>query len=204
VSASSKASRSRGRPRQYDPDAALEAALHEFWEKGFSATSLDDLTAATGMNRPSLYRAFGDKQALYRQTLARVVGRFQAALGALVLDEPDVKKGLRGFFGAALDLFFSAEPAPGCPVMCTAPAEALTQPEVRRDLRALIGGVDELLTARLRKAQEARQLRAGLDPAAAAELLQAVMHSLAIRARAGEPKDKLQRMASAAIDLVIG
>jgi AcrR family transcriptional regulator len=57
--------RPRGRPRAYDPDVALAQAMDTFWHAGYAGTSLDDLSAATGMNRPSLYAAFGDKRALY-------------------------------------------------------------------------------------------------------------------------------------------
>src|SRR5580765_5390194 len=58
----------RGRPRAYEPDVALARALDVFWKDGFAATSLDDLSAATGMNRPSLYGAFGDKRELYKKS----------------------------------------------------------------------------------------------------------------------------------------
>src|SRR6185503_5597935 len=65
--------RPRGRPRAYDADEALRQARNTFWKKGYSATTLDDLSEATGMNRPSLYGAFGDKRALYLATLERYV-----------------------------------------------------------------------------------------------------------------------------------
>src|SRR5882724_2877881 len=67
----------RGRPRSYDPDTALAQAMAAFWNAGYTGTSLDDITAGTGMNRPSLYGAFGDKRALYLHTLERyrVAGR---------------------------------------------------------------------------------------------------------------------------------
>ena len=61
--------RRRGRPRAYDPEVALNRAIGAFWNAGYSGTSLDDLAAATGMNRPSLYAAFGDKHALYVKAL---------------------------------------------------------------------------------------------------------------------------------------
>ena len=61
----------RGRPRQYDPDRALAGAADAFWQSGYAGTSLDELSAATGMNRPSLYAAFGDKSDLYLKTLER-------------------------------------------------------------------------------------------------------------------------------------
>src|SRR5262249_17102093 len=63
------APKGRGRPRAYDPETALQTAIEAFWQAGYSGTSLDDLSAATGMNRPSLYGAFGDKRALYLKAL---------------------------------------------------------------------------------------------------------------------------------------
>src|SRR5262245_66197867 len=63
--------RPRGRPRAYDPEIALQLATESFWRAGYAATSLDDLSAATGMNRPSLYSAFGDKRDLYLAALRR-------------------------------------------------------------------------------------------------------------------------------------
>ena len=57
--------RPRGRPRAYDPERAMDRATGAFWRAGYSATSLEDLTAATGMNKPSLYAAFGDKRAFH-------------------------------------------------------------------------------------------------------------------------------------------
>ena len=75
----------RGRPRQFDEDAALTGAMMVFWEKGLAATSLDDLAQAMGMNRPSIYNAFGNKDAIYRTALARFCGQLDLA-HALVND----------------------------------------------------------------------------------------------------------------------
>src|SRR5271167_5225405 len=68
---SERPTRRRGRPRAFEPEAALGHAMDVFWKDGFAATSLDDLTAATGLNRPSLYGAFGNKRALYIQAYRR-------------------------------------------------------------------------------------------------------------------------------------
>src|ERR1700733_3259545 len=65
VEAAAPEAKRRGRPRSYEPDVALGQAMEAFWKSGYAATSLDDLSAATGMNRPSLYAAFGDKQDIY-------------------------------------------------------------------------------------------------------------------------------------------
>ena len=75
-----KMAKTRGRPRAYDPDRALQAAQDVFWRKGFAETSLDELSAATGMNRPSLYAAFGDKKAIYLKTMERCRERMRVTI----------------------------------------------------------------------------------------------------------------------------
>ena len=189
----------RGRPREYDPDQALDAAMMVFWAQGFSGTSLDDLASAMNMNRPSLYNAFGDKESLYRLALAGVVAELKRGVGASLSAEPDLEKGLRSFYYSALEIYFATEPAPGCFVMCTAPVEALTHPEVRSDVRAVIAELDGVLSRRFAKAQADRQFPAAGDPKAAAKVAQAVLHSLAIRARSGESKASLRKMARDAV-----
>ena len=85
--------RTRGRPREYDRTTALESAMQVFSTKGFTAASLDDLAAATGMNRPSLYNAFGDKESLYRETLDHFIAGLRARIGTILVDEPDLERG---------------------------------------------------------------------------------------------------------------
>ena len=90
-----KPKRPPGRPRAYDPDRALANATQSFWRAGFAATSLDDLSAATGMQRPSLYGAFGDKRELYLATLDRYVEASRGAMqAALARRRPD-RRGAR-------------------------------------------------------------------------------------------------------------
>src|SRR5580700_11977719 len=83
--------RTRGRPRQYDPERALANAAEVFWKYGYAATSLDDLAAATGMNRPSLYAAFGDKRDLYLKTLERYQQRSRAIGQEIIADDPPLR-----------------------------------------------------------------------------------------------------------------
>jgi len=179
-----------GRPRLFDEDAALERALELFWERGLAATSLDDLAAAMGMRRPSLANAFGDKQALYRLALARFAERARAGAAA-AFAEPELAAALERFYLAALDLYCAREPAAGCMVVCTAPAAALVHPEVCADLLAVVRDLDAALARRFAQAEDA-------EPAISAKLAQAVLHTLAIRARAGESKASLRRLARAA------
>src|SRR5436190_22701597 len=94
----------RGRPRAYDPEAALAKALDLFRKEGFAATSLDELSAATGMNRPSLYSAFGDKRELYIKAYARYRSDARAAMGDVFRTELPIAKRLKRIFVVALDI----------------------------------------------------------------------------------------------------
>src|ERR1700674_1550160 len=103
--------RPRGRPRAYDPDVALAQAIDTFWDAGYAGTSLDDLSAATGMNRPSLYGAFGDKRALYLKALERYRAGSRVALKeVLALDQP-LRQTLRQVYAKALSVYLSGEGA---------------------------------------------------------------------------------------------
>src|ERR1700683_5871232 len=84
--------RRRGRPREYDPEQALAKAAESFWKGGYAGTSLDDLVAATGMNRPSLYAAFGDKRDLYVKTLERYQQQSRALSAQLLADSATLRE----------------------------------------------------------------------------------------------------------------
>src|SRR3569623_2416088 len=96
----------RGRPRAYDRAAALKAMRHLFWEKGYAATSLDDLSAATGMNRPSLYGAVGDKRALFMKALMSYRERGEGVMARLGAERGRVRETLSKAYEAALDIYF--------------------------------------------------------------------------------------------------
>src|SRR5207247_4030667 len=97
----------RGRPRAYQPDVALGKALDLFRKDGFAATSLDDLSAATGMNRPSLYGAFGDKRELYIKSYARYRSDARAAMAGIFKTEAPIRIRLARIFAVALDIYLS-------------------------------------------------------------------------------------------------
>ena len=196
--------RRRGRPREYDRETALNSAMQVFSSKGFAATSLDDLVAVTGMNRPSLYNAFGDKEAIYRQTLDHFIVGLRNEIGRLVGAQTDLKTALSAFYKGALEEYFSVRPARGCFAFCTAPVEAITHPEFRRDIKALVDELDALLESKFAAAQASGDLAAAVDPRAAAKLAQGILHSLAIRSRAGESKASLLRMADSAVEMLCG
>src|ERR1700743_1227920 len=97
----------RGRPRAYEPEQALGKALDLFRKGGFAATSLDDLSAATGMNRPSLYGAFGDKRELYIKSYERYRENARAAVRDVFRAQLPLRKRLERIYAIALDIYLS-------------------------------------------------------------------------------------------------
>ncbi len=195
--------RSRGRPRKFDPEVALQKAMLVFWQRGLSATSLDDLSLAMEMNRPSIYNAFGNKEEIYRLVLAKFCGQLDLGLEQILLAESDLRKGLVKFYDQALDVYCGAEPALGCLMMCTAPAEALAHPDIRSDLIALIARVDAQLERRIKDAIREGDLSASLNPRLTAKMVQGLLHSLALRARAGESKSSLKKLARYSVECLL-
>src|ERR1700744_5703588 len=96
----------RGRPRAYEPDVALGKALDLFRKDGFAATSLDDLSAATGMNRPSLYGAFGNKRELFIKSYQRYRDDARASVAEIFRSEQPIRERLARIYSVALDIYF--------------------------------------------------------------------------------------------------
>jgi len=197
--------RRRGRPRAYDAERALDAAMAAFWRSGFAGTSLDDLTASAEMNRPSLYAAFGDKQALYLKTIERYRTAAVAAMTEqLAIDRP-LADTLRVIYRGALDLYRAGDPNPrGCYLTSTAITAALDSPEVRAGLLASHQTFDRLLAARFAAARDAGELPPDSDPDLLGALAVGVIHTLAVRTRAGETRRRLEQIADAAVAQLCG
>lgn len=195
---------SRGRPRAYDPEEALTAALGEFHRRGYTATSLDHLSEATGMARPSLYAAFGNKFEIYRSAVRQYSEQSAARRRHALFEEPSLSKGLEDYFRAIIDAYFSREGEPlGCPVLSVISGEAAADPVIGAELAASVGKTDALFLKRMTMAAEAGEIAAGADVHGLATMLAALQHSLALRARAGTPRPNLQSIAGAQIALVL-
>jgi AcrR family transcriptional regulator len=196
----------RGRPRDYDRQAALERVTETFWKTGYSGTSLDSLSAATGMNPPSLYAAFGNKRALYLEALAYY---WQISLAAtreaLADNNRPLAEALLLAYDAALSFYFSNKgQRRGCFVVGTAVTESLEDPDIRKSVAAGLRMIDADFEARFRLAREKGELKSDADPAALAVLASATMHTIAIRARAGTPRDELREIARKAVSVISG
>ena len=193
----------RGRPRAYDPETALAQAMAVFWNAGYSATSLDDLSVATGMNRPSLYGAFGDKRELYRTLLQRYRGIARAGMkNALRYDLP-LREALGRVYHSALALYLPRDAAArGCFLIGTALTESVLNREVRTNLAEGLDEIEDAFEARLRFARRRGELPRSSDPAALASMASATLYSLAIRSRSGSSRAALLRIVDSALDLI--
>jgi len=191
------APRPRGRPRAYDPEQALERAMHTFWKRGYCGTTLDDLSAAMHMNRPSLYAGFGDKHQLYLKAMQR----FQAQASQHFAEalEPRADDGsfadvITRYLHAAIDLYTGKETT-GCAVIATATAHALTEPDIGQVLDKVLEEMDGQLYQCLQTTMEHGALPCDADIEALTFLLASTAHSIGIRARAGFTRQRLERMA---------
>jgi len=192
--------RPRGRPRAYDPELALRQALEAFWTHGYSGTSLDDLSAAMGMNRPSLYAAFGDKQALYLKALESYWDEALAAMRALLARDEPLAPALMRIYDAALSLYFPPRGAPrGCFGISTAAVESQTEPRIRAAFEHGLRRIDKEFERRIARAIEVGELPATANPRTLAEIASALLHTLAIRSRYGAARKELRRLAEAAV-----
>jgi TetR/AcrR family transcriptional regulator, copper-responsive repressor len=199
------ATRPRGRPRAYEPQIALRQAADAFWKSGYSGTSLDDIVAATGMNRPSLRAAFGDKRAIYLKALADYWELKFAAMRKALAGGRTLKEALMRVYDAALSIYFSGDGRTrGCFVVGTAITEAIDDPEIQRIVMDGFRGLDAGFEARLRLARDAGELKKGADLGALALLASATMHTLAIRARAGASRKDLRKLALKAVSVICG
>jgi AcrR family transcriptional regulator len=157
------------------------------------------------MNRPSLYGAFGDKRTLYLTTLEGYIARGRKGMEeTLDFDQP-LQKVLMRMYEGALSLYMPEKgTARGCFLIGTAATEAVGDPEIRSKLAKGLRGFDRALEARLRHAQAQGELDAATDPAVLARIASAILHTLAIRSRAGDSRASLRATADAAVQLICG
>jgi TetR/AcrR family transcriptional regulator, copper-responsive repressor len=188
--------RPRGRPRNYDPQSALRRALETFWTYGYSRTSLDDLSAAMGMNRPSLYAAFGDKQSLYLKALESYWDQAEQAMRDLLARDEPLPDALMRIYDSALSLYYPSAGAPrGCFGISTAAVESVAEPRIRAVFESGLRRIDNEFERRIALSVERGELPANTVPRTLAAIASAILHTLAIRSRYGASRKELRGLA---------
>ena len=187
-----------GRPREFDPDQALEAAIEVFWRRGFEGTSLSDLTTAMQLSRPSVYAAFGNKEALFRKALSRYAETRTAAMDAALrapLVKDAVQRFLREFVASATD---PATP-PGCLTVQGGVTPDASGPAIHASLAKVRHDGHAALTSRLQQAIDEQDLPADSDPADLALYVTTLTQGIAVQAASGATRPQLDRVIDRAL-----
>ncbi len=172
--------------------------LQVFWRKGYEGASLADLTKAVGVNRPSLYAAFGDKEALFRKALDRYLDG-PAAYTQEALKEPTTRAVVERLLRGATDL----NTAPGNPGGCLMVQGALACSEaadsIRQELTACRAAGEAAIRRRLQRAKSDGDLPADVNPADLARYIATVLYGIAVQTAGGASRDELRRVVEMAL-----
>ena len=183
-----------GRPRTFDVDEALDRALQVFWRKGYEGASLSELTEAMGINRPSLYAAFGNKEELFRKALDRYADG-PAAYTREALNAPTARGVLERLLHGAAEALTHPDYPPGClgvhgALSCGEAAES-----IRDELSARRAAYEVLLRQRLERARTEGDLATDIACADLARLVMTVMQGMAVQAAGGASREDLRCVA---------
>jgi AcrR family transcriptional regulator len=183
-----------GRPRAFNIDKALDRALRVFWEKGYEGSSLSDLTEAMGINRPSLYAAFGNKEALFRKALARYVeGTMAFVLDAI--NEPTARGVAERLLRSAADMVTNPRHPPGCLTVRCALSSGEEADPIRLELALRRSEGEALLRKRLERAKREGDLPPDANPADLARYIATVYQGMSVQAAGGATRGQLRRVA---------
>jgi AcrR family transcriptional regulator len=188
----------RGRPREFDTELALERAMELFWRQGYEGTSLADLTAALGITRPSLYAAFGNKEALFR----RVLERYEARAGAYrprALEAPTAREVARQLLEGAAALHGDKSNPLGCLGVHGALACGRDADPIRQEMISHRSAGEQAIRKRLKRARQEGDLPPDADPAALARYLSTVLYGMAVLATGGVSHRELREVARTAL-----
>ena len=183
----------RGRPREFDPEEALAAALNVFWRRGYEGASLTELTEAMGITRPSLYACFGNKEALFRKALD-LYEQEKLCYVKSALDAPTARAVAEKLLRGALDMQCSPNEPQGCLGVISAVSCGPEAESIRDEVIARRASSNRAIVDRFARARDEGDLPAHLDPEALACYLSTVMQGMAVQAGSGTPRDILERL----------
>jgi len=183
----------RGRPRSFDTEVVLDNALKVFWRHGFQNTNLSTLTTATGLSKPSLYAAFGNKKSLYLIVLERYITLLGEMHVGILTNEPNGREAIAAFLHSLVNMFTDVRLPGGCFII-TGIADfggALVPKEIEAALHLALKNTETLLSERLFQAQRDRQLPENTNLQNLCKLFCTLIAGLAIQAKSGATEDTL-------------
>ena len=187
-----------GRPRQFDAEKALDAALCVFWRKGYEGASYADLTEAAGVERPALYAVFGNKEALFRRALARYYERYLDYIPkALAL--PTAREVAAHILYSAADLNTRFPNNTGCLGINGAVAASDDAEPVRQVLIDARAAGEAQIRERFERAKAEGDLPDTAKPDVLAAFLMAILHGMAVQAKSGFSREMLEAVAEQAL-----
>ncbi|MYY02548.1 MULTISPECIES: TetR/AcrR family transcriptional regulator [unclassified Streptomyces] len=195
-----EAGATRGRPRSFDRDAALAAAVRLFWERGYGATSIGELTEAMGIRPASLYAAFGDKRSLFEESVA-AYGRTPAGtfMGAALEEEPTAYRAFARILREAARIYADPSHPAGCMTITAAANVAPQDAEVGARLKGLRNANLVAWESRLRAAQRTGELPERVNPRALAGYFATIVQGMSQRSCDGAGPDELAEIAELAL-----
>ncbi|EBB9541056.1 TetR family copper-responsive transcriptional repressor ComR [Salmonella enterica] len=189
------AKKSRGRPKVFDREAALDKAMTLFWQHGYEATSLADLVEATGAKAPTLYAEFTNKEGLFRAVLDRYITRFASKHEAqLFCEEKSVESALEDYFTEIAACFTSTDTPAGCIMINTSATLAASSRDIARTVKSRHAMQEQTLIQFLRQRQERGEIPAHCNPQALAEYINCILQGMSISAREGATFEQLMQI----------
>lgn len=189
----------RGRPRSFDREEALRKAMRVFWARGYEGATMAELTGAMGIGSPSLYAAFGSKEALFREAVELYARTEGLEIWNALPEAPTAREAIERFLLATAEAYSRKEDPAGCLIVLGALTAHEGNEAACRDLRERrVGNVEEL-RVRLSRAVADGELPAGLDCAAVARFYATVQQGMSIQARDGATREQLQAIARSAM-----
>ncbi len=188
-----------GRPRSFDRDEALARAMEVFWTRGYEGTSLADLTDAMGINRPSLYAAFGNKEDLFAAALALYEAIEGAEISRLLAEAPTARAGIEATLRYNARVYVETGRPRGCMIVLSSLVGATECAPVRALLAARRAAGEEELRLRLARGQAEGDVPADADAAQLASFVTAVLQGMSVKARDGASLAALDAIVDAAL-----
>ncbi|EGF91319.1 bacterial regulatory protein, tetR family protein [Asticcacaulis biprosthecium C19] len=198
----STVTKTRGRPRAFNPVKALHAMREVFWHKGYAATSLDDLCAAAGMNRPSLYNAFKEKAEVFKAVLDDYVAEVKPLYEKAFLAPVRYKEALLLVYETAFNIYLVHTKGLGCFMIGAALTDSTRDTDVAAMILEQLRKMDRGFLKLAQAAERRGELKPGVTPEQAAILCASIHNAISVRMRAGETVDDLRCYVKQAVNII--